>query len=115
MHGRAYAALLPAPDFRADCKKYENLPIEYLFSDEVLATEVDGSGLEFKRKQASTMLGKEKIAYDLDDVTHFKDISAGKTDFAADVVPTLGAEAFAAFEEVFSLIEGIIAHENQNV
>lgn len=111
MHGKSYAALLPAPAFRDECAKYENLPIEFLFRDEHLKTSVDGKRLVLKGKKATTMVGTQKVEKPLDDVTHFKDVGSGKSDFAEVIVPTLEAGAFDAFDQVFVMIEGIIAYE----
>lgn len=108
MHGRSYAALLPAPSFRDLCKEYSNMPIEFLFRDEQLAAKVDGRCLVLKRKRASTVVGGNKIEFELEDVTHFKDISAGKADFANFVVPTFGPDAFEGFDDVFRMIELVI-------
>jgi len=113
IHGTAYAALLPIPEFRTDCAEYENLPIEYLFRDEHLVAEVNGKRLTLNGKKASIKMGKKHIKRDLEDVTHFKDITGGKTDFANHIVPTLPSGAFDAFDAVFDLIEVIIAFENE--
>ncbi|MBN7774740.1 AAA family ATPase [Nitratireductor aquimarinus] len=110
MHGQSYAACLPAPDFRAECKEHQNLPIEFMFQDEHLNAEVNGSKLTLKRMKASRMVGEKKVEQFLPDVTHFKEIGSGKSGFADVVVPTLGAEAFEAFDAVFSMIEAMIAH-----
>ncbi|PRZ49531.1 ATP-dependent nuclease [Tritonibacter scottomollicae] len=115
MHGKSYAALLPAPDFRDDCAAYQNLPIEFLFRDEHLGKSVDGKRLALKGKKASTMVGTQKVEKPLDDVTHFKDVGNGKTDFAEVIVPSFDAEAFDAFDQVFSIIEGLIAFEAARV
>ena len=110
MHGQAYAAFLPAPEFREECKEYCNLPIEFLFRDEHLAEMVDGMSLTLKRKKASTKVGIKKIEKLLDDVTHFKEVGDGKTDFANVIVPTLDADAFDAFDDVFAMIDQIIVY-----
>jgi predicted ATPase len=113
IHGRSYAALIPAPEFRESCKKYKNLPIEYLFSDQKLLTKINGEGLKLKTKRASTKVGDEKIERELEDVTHFKDIIGNKVHFANVVVPTFDAEDFFAFEAVFAAIESAIEHNAQ--
>lgn len=113
MHGRSYAALLPAPNFRDECKEYENVPIEFLFRDQHLETIVDGRKIQLSRKKASTQIAGKKIEYELDDVTHFKDIVDGKSDFANIIVPTLTGEAFDGFDAVFEMIEAMINH-NEN-
>jgi predicted ATPase len=113
IHGKSYAALLPTPGFRTDCAEYENLPIEFLFRDEHLAVQIDGEGLTLNRKKASTKVGTKVIQIELDDVTHLKDVGAGKPHFADVVVPTLPVDAFDAFDAVFQMISSIIEYENQ--
>lgn len=113
MHGQSYAACLPAPDFRQECKDHKNLPIEFLFRDEHLTKEVDGEQLTLKRKKASTIVGDKKIECELDDVTHFKDVGAGKAEFADVVAPTFEVDAFSAFDAVFTLIESMIEDSRQ--
>lgn len=113
MHGQSYAGCLPAPDFRQECWDHRNLPIEFLFRDEQLSTEIDGKRLTLKQKKASTMVGSKKIEIPLDNVTHFKDVGSGKADFAEVIVPTFEANAFDGFDAVFAMIEAIIAHSQQ--
>lgn len=112
IHGKAYAVLLPAPTFRAECKEYENLPIEFLFRDEHLAVVVNRKQLTLKGKKSSIKVGQKLIQQDLEDVTHFKDVREGKMDFADEIVPTLPREAFDAFDAIFDLVEAIIELEN---
>ncbi|OCJ04357.1 hypothetical protein A6U87_16100 [Rhizobium sp. AC44/96] len=111
INGKAYAALLPAPSFRSDCEKYKNMPIEYLFEDDFLNIKVDEKGLDLKLKQASLKLGDEMIRLNLDDHTHFKEVSGSKSYFADTVVPTFPKEAFKGFEGVFALLIAIIEHQ----
>lgn len=111
--GKAYAALLPIPAFRSECAAHQNLPIEFLFRDKHLAVEVEGKKLGLVGKKASIKVGDKLIKCDLKDVTHLKDVGEGKTDFAGVIVPKLPADAFDAFDEVFVLIEAIIARENK--
>jgi len=109
VYGQAYAACLPAPDFRAECREYKNLPIEFLFPDSALKKEVNGRRLIIQPKLASTKVGDKIIQISLDDVMHFNDVKDGKVDFASVVVPTLESDDFSGFDEVFALIEAIIA------
>lgn len=108
MHGRAYAMLLPPPAFRIECARYQNLPIEYLFSDECLETEVDGRRLGLRRKFTSTKLGPEIIRQELENLTEFKDVANEKSFFAETIVPTFPPEEFQAFEAIFVAILEII-------
>lgn len=108
MHGQSYAIRLPAPEFRQDCMTYSNLPTEFLFRDEYLIEEVDDKKLILAPKKASTKVGSTTIQIPLENVTHFKDIVGGKTDFSHTVVPTFSPEAFDGFDAVFNLIEQVI-------
>lgn len=111
MHGKSYAALLPAPSFRDECAKYENLPIEFLFRDEHLGKCVDGKCLTLKVKKATTKVGTQIVEKPLDNLTHFKDVGSGKVDFAEAIIPTFAPDAFDAFDQVFEIIEGLIAYD----
>lgn len=115
MHGKSYAALLPAPEFRDECAKYDNLPIEYLFRDDDFGKTVDGKRLVLKGKKATVMVGTQKVEKPLDDLTHFKDVGAGKSDFAEIIVPTLESDAFDAFDRVFEIIEKLVAWDASRV
>ncbi|MHA6333356.1 ATP-dependent nuclease [Qipengyuania sp. CAU 1752] len=107
MHGQAYAACLPAPEFCQDCEEVKNLPIEFLFPDEVLLTEHDGERLTLNRMQATRQVGTAKVDVDLPDETKYKMVGRGKELFAEQIVPNLGEEAFAGFEPVLNLIESV--------
>lgn len=111
-HKKAFAIRLSAPEFREDCRDHGNLPIEYLFRDEHLSTEVDGKCLTLNRPNASIMIGTRRIEKPLDDVTHLKTVGKGKVDFANVIVPTFPAEAFDGFEPTFGLIKSIIEFAN---
>lgn len=113
MHGKSYAALLPAPTFRDQCAEYENLPIEFLFRDEHLRASVNGKQLGLRTKKASIVVGTKKVEKPLDDVTHFKEVVSGKSDFATVIAPTLSSDAFDAFDKVFELIEGLLEFEQE--
>ena len=113
-HGKVYAALLPIPGFRKDCREHKYFPIEYLFRDEHLVTKVGRSRLILKRRHTSAKIGEKLYKMDLEDVTHLKYIDGGKTEFANNVVPTLPADAFDAFDPVLDLISAIIGFEDQN-
>lgn len=111
MHGRSYAALLPTPAFRSDCREHDNCPIEYLFRDQHLEEEVDGIALELKPKKATRKVGSKNYEFPLGNETHLKDVGTNKIHFAEVVVPTLPKVAFDAFEAIFDLIERIIASD----
>lgn len=102
--GRVYAVLLPAPECRAECHKYKNMPIEYLFNDDFLETASNGKSIELKLKQTSAKLGDHIIRKDLENHTHFKTISGNKVYFSEHVVSKLPVEAFDGFRPLFSLL-----------
>ncbi|MDX8443141.1 ATP-dependent nuclease [Mesorhizobium australafricanum] len=109
-NGKSFALLLPVPDFRSDCAKNQNLPIEFLFPDDYLAKEVDGKSLELKPIMATRKLGEENFRVKIGDGTAFQQIQdSSKVGFAQFVVPKLPKEAFVAFEFLFKNIEDIIA------
>lgn len=110
---KSFAFLLPVPEFRTDCKEHDNLPIEFLFEDEYIETILDGRKLELLRKSAYKRVGKRDYKFDLEDVTHLKDVGEGKNFFASEIVPTFPVEAFGSFEPIFDLIEEIIVYGNQ--
>lgn len=109
LHGQAYAACLPAPDFREDCEIVGNLPIEFLFPDEALQTEHNGERLSLKRMQATRQVGTSKVDLDLPDETRYKLVGSGKDTFAENIVPNLEEEAFEGFERVLELMESVFA------
>jgi hypothetical protein len=107
MHGRAYAACLPIPDFRHDCGELDNLPIEFMFPDEALAIEHEGSSLQLRVKEASTKFGDKIIKVPLKDELRYKVITGGKDIFANQIVPERTAEYFSAFDALFRMIDAI--------
>lgn len=111
MHGRSYAMLLPAPEYRKECENHKNLPIEYMFSDSCLSKIVDGKRIELKRKKASTVVGGNKFEFELPDETHLKDIKSGKSEFAKTIVPTFEREDFLPFIKLFNLVNAIIEYD----
>jgi len=113
-NNRAFALLLPVPEFRADCAANDNLPIEYLFSDEHLAAVVNGKRLILTPLMASRKLGQEVVRIPLEGGTSVKAIDHNsKMSFAVTVVPSLPDDAFSAFEAVFQAVEAIIEMDNE--
>jgi len=108
IHGNCYAIALIAPEHRKECKKYKNLPIEFLFSDEALQKEVAGKRISLKPMCAFKKIGDISLSVPLGNETHFAQVESGKVDFATTVLPTLEPEEFSAFDPIFDLIEEII-------
>lgn len=114
IHGRSYGLVLPTPTFRKDCQDHCNLPIEYMFSDDSLKKMVNGHQLKLKIRETSTKFGEKTIRQSLEDKTHFKDILDKKVEFAEHVVPSLSAEAFIGFVELFESIDRIVTFDKEN-
>ncbi len=118
IHGRSYAALLPVPSFRRH-EVYESyLPIEFLFRNEALETEINGEKLIYKRGQAEKRVGDKKLRFKIpqspSDDFYLNKITGGKTTFANNIVPSFPPEAFKAFDAVFELIEAIIESDQKD-
>lgn len=113
-NNRAYGVLLPVPGFRRDCQENDNLPIEYLFPDDVLEERIDGIGLKLVPMTASRKIGEKIIKIPIEGGSAFKTIDdSTKKLFAELVVPKLPKESFAEFEVLFEIIEMIIAEVDQ--
>lgn len=109
-NGRSFGFLLPVPDFRKACGDNENLPIEFLFSDEHLQTIVDGVSLLLTPLVAYKKLGGQTLKIPLSGGTEVQTIEeSSKTPFAKVVVPNLPDEAFKAFDSIFNAVELIIS------
>lgn len=113
LHGKSYAACLPTPDFRADCGELKNLPIEFLFPDNVLETEHQGERLTLKLMEASRKVGSEVVRIPLANETRYKLVNRGKEMFANQIVPSLDPGCFSGFDGVFDLIESVFAYDAQ--
>ncbi|AZO13577.1 DUF2813 domain-containing protein [Mesorhizobium sp. M2A.F.Ca.ET.043.05.1.1] len=108
-NGRSFALLLPSPDFRTDCARNQNLPIEFLFPDEFLSAAVDGRRLELKPIMATRKLGDETIRVKIGDETAFQQIDeSSKSFFAKAIVPRFPDKAFYGFEKTFAILESIV-------
>lgn len=115
-NGLSFAMLLPAPDFRGDYVAAENLPLEYLFTDNVPAMKTkDGRGLEFSSPQLHIRVGQQRINIDekaikqlQSSLSGYKVISSGKDVFAKEIVPNLPPVEFKAFEALFIQILSVL-------
>lgn len=111
-YGKAYGLCLVAPNYRDDCKSFTNLPIEFMFRDEVLGTEKNGAKLELALIEKSVTFGGKEIKQSFEDVTHFKRVKNGKVEFANNIVPSFDAGQFQAFSVVFQTIAEIVKDED---
>ncbi|MBZ9721948.1 ATP-binding protein [Mesorhizobium sp. AD1-1] len=115
-NGRSFGLLLPVPEFRKACAENENLPIEFLFSDEYLATVVDGRRLVLTPLTASRKLGSGTVRVPLEGGTEVQAIDENsKMVFAKTVVPKLPDEAFSAFDLIFKSVEAIISATDKSL
>ncbi|MGB3501330.1 MAG: AAA family ATPase [Mesorhizobium sp.] len=108
-HRKAFGLLLPVPAFRQACARYNNLPIEYFFSDEHLGVTHQACRLVLKPIEASRKMGDETIRVAIGDGTEHMEIVDGKLDFAKVVVPSLPDIAFSAFAVLFDRVEEILS------
>jgi len=123
INNKAYAILLPRPEFRSDD---EGVMIEKMFTDEVMRERTDnGRGLEFE----STTLDGVKLSngdfVEFDELEvdegelasieglgdlmgEEENIIGGKSAFAEEVVPTLSSDKFRAFDPLFETISDAV-------
>lgn len=108
-HKRSYGVILPAPEYRQECAKNKNLPLEFLFQDEYINFEANGRRLKLIPMMAVRKVGEETIRIPIGDATEFQTIDdASKLDFAKFVVPKLPDEAFLGFQKLFDIIAAIL-------
>lgn len=111
-HGKSFGILLPVRAGREDFAKAENLPIEFMFDDETLATKVNGAGLETELMKRELKVGDMVVSpLTVDHLWARQVVSGTKKHFAENVVPALPDGAFTAFEPLFAKIEEIVASE----
>ncbi len=106
---RSIALILPTPEFRVDNASNDNLPIEFLFENEVLLTKVGGRGIEVEFDPILTMCRGKVISKAPSNLPEHMRIKTGKVHFAEKVAPTLPKEAFSGFEPLFESIRLIVS------
>lgn len=105
------AFLLPIPESRELYADSENLCIEFLFNDDVLEKQNEnGDSLEFEYPRVALVYGgrsriQEETRISRDDMRIIKN---GKKMFSTDIVPTLEANDFENFRQVFIIILELI-------
>ena len=123
-HRMAYASLLPIPLERHDYAIQKNLPLEFLFSDEVLnKRNAKNLGLILDDPKIDSLIvnGRKvdpnQFGLPLNPVvaqlTGLKKIRSGKNIFAQEIIPTLDPSEFENFLVVFDLILYIIAENKK--
>lgn len=110
----SYAFLLPVPTGREAYARNHNMPLEYLFPDEVLKkrTLLD-QGLQFGMPALELRAGATQIPLDpalipLESLEGTRSVSGGKTVFAEQIVPGLDAAYFEGFASLLSLVDDLI-------
>jgi len=49
----------------------------------------------------------------LENLTHFKKVTSGKSEFADSIVPDLDADKFEAFRTIFETFDKIVEHDKE--
>ena len=105
---RSVAMLLPCAPGKEKFVESQNFCIEFMFSNEVLKTEVDGMRLTFEAapiqiKSGSIVLSQKEPDFGTQTFL-FKPMRKAKAYFAEKIVPTLSKEEFELFDPLFKNI-----------
>ncbi len=109
-HRKSAAFLLPIPPGKEKYEAYENLSIEFYFSESALSQKTsDGRGLELRRRKRKISIGKitEEITVEDDEA---REIKGNKWAFAQRVVPELEPSEFEPFRMIFDQIEKVLEY-----
>jgi len=111
--GRAAALILPTPEGRERYAELSNLPIEFMFGDDVLSMKTragNGLNLSFPELVISAKRhGKPVVGSMPNTMPETRVLDSGKGTFAMEIVSTLAAHHFEPFRELFRLIEDILS------
>ncbi len=100
--------LLPIPDGKEDYAYYQNLSIEFYFSESVLSSKTEkGKGLVFEFPPV-TIKGTKLPDHEQKKILETRNIKSGKTEFATDIVPHLEVKEFEAFKPLFEKLIALI-------
>jgi hypothetical protein len=113
--GRAAALIIPPPADRLAYANLMNLPIEFLFDDDVLDMKNEsGHGLilrypevEIRVKGGSAAIIETKRST----IPETREVGDGKVVFASEIVPKLDASKFERFKPLFWVIKDILISE----
>jgi len=112
-NGLSFALQLPTPVFRTPYAVANNLPIEFMFPDEVIARKTnDGRGLKVTQgKVTHVVINSKRIAVpaELVKITEpsfegYAQIQGGKDVFAKEIVPSCTADEYQTFHPLFETI-----------
>jgi predicted ATPase len=106
---KAYAIRLPVPVKVPDLAKSGHHCVEFMFPLETLKKTVEEKGLRLKGLPVETRCGNTVLTTIQGTEIWQMVVEGGKKWFAEKVVPTLSTEEFEAFEQIFCLIDKILA------
>lgn len=106
---KAYAIRLPVPAKTPDLAKSSHHCVEFMFPIESLKKKVEEKGLRLRGLPVETRCGNTVITSIQGTEIWQMIVEDGKKWFAEKIVPTLPAEDFEAFEQIFSLIDAILS------
>lgn len=100
--------LLPIPDGKEKYAYYQNLSIEFYFSESILSSKTEkGKGLIFEFPPV-TIKGTKLPDNEQKQILETRNIKSGKTEFAANIVPRLESKEFEAFKPLFEKLIALI-------
>ncbi|MBY5325414.1 hypothetical protein [Rhizobium leguminosarum] len=110
---KAYAIRLPVPTKMPDLAKSSHHCVEFMFPMEALKRTVEEKGLRLRGLPVETRCGNTVIMSIQGTEVWQMIIDDGKKWFAEKIVPTLPAEDFQAFEQIFCLVDAILAPQTE--
>jgi hypothetical protein len=111
-NNKVAAFLLPIPESKEKYADYDNLVIEFYFSENALSKRTkNGYSLKFRFPELETKAKSHAAPVIKREVTNqleLREIINGKKVFAEKIVPTLGQDEFENFNLIFDKIEEIL-------
>jgi hypothetical protein len=105
---KAGAMVLPVPPGKEDYDSYDNLCIEFYFSEQVLSTSnADGIGLTWEYPNVEVQGKRLPDEFQLQ-IPATRILKGGKVIFAEQIVPTLEIEEFEVFRPLFDNLVDLI-------
>ncbi|KQZ50478.1 hypothetical protein ASD54_09595 [Rhizobium sp. Root149] len=106
---KAYAIRLPVPAKVPDLAKSSHHCVEFMFPVDALKKTLEAKGLRLRGLPVETRCGNTVITSIQGTEIWQMIVDDGKKWFAERIVPTLPVEDFEAFEQVFALVDAILA------